>query len=84
MQVKNCPKILCPKCNGQLFKVLGKEIKNSVKTSVVENRTVISPNNTKGDLLIKCRKCGEYISIDFSQVRMPVHSSNWKGTSTHQ
>ncbi len=84
MQIKNCPQILCPNCKGQLFKALGKENKNSVKTSIVENSSVISPENTEGALLIRCRKCGEYIAVDFSRVRMPVHSSNWKGTSTHQ
>ncbi len=65
-KVKGCPQIICPKCRAQLFKALGKDKKNHTKVNIVDDCEVISPQNTDGDFLIRCSKCGEYISIKIS------------------
>lgn len=63
MKIKGCPQIMCPKCKAQLFKALGKDKKNHTKVNIIENLDEISPENIDGDFLIRCAKCGKYISI---------------------
>ena len=71
MRFRNFPTVKCPHCNAWICNVTNA----NTKIEVIEDQEVITPKNVDADIVIRCPKCKEYISLKQQKTEQSMKKS---------